>query len=298
MATRKKSTTPKPKTVASINGITPSETALVSLPSLPAELNIATIAAAVDFAQRHIAPIVAKIPTDVVTPDDFSTADACLGEIRDAIKAVEEKLEPYIRPYYEFLEGMYAIRRTLQGPLINGEKSVKELMRLWQVMENHRLEEEARLRREKEAAETRRVQAAIEAERELEILTMETEAEALRESGQSGAADAMANHLAEAVMAASIAPAVTVAIATVPTGPPLRTPHSTSSKVRKWRITDRQLFLECYITQLIPESVDGLPLLEINASAINKAMLGEGWKAVDRWPGLEVYEDVRIAGRG
>lgn len=243
------------------------------LPLYPLVPDAKALMATLGEVQAAITAILAKVPTAVTTNEDYTTADACLGEIQSALKVAEGALEPYIRPFYVYLEGMYELRRSLQQPLSAGEMVVKRLMGDWKVAEARRIREEEEARAKAVEAERRRALAA------------------------APLPTAIVDSVGFPIAGLPIAVATAVLPSAFPVAVPFKAPNSSSTIVKKWRITDLSMVIDCCQAGLIPQEVEGNRLLVLNEFAVNCAMKGDGWKAVAEWPGLDVYDDARITGR-
>ena len=232
--------------------------------------------------------------TDSVT---YGYADAFLKKIKTAKRGIEDKLSPIIDPIRRGLDELYALKRELDAPLIQAEADVKGKMKVWQLAEAQRVaEEEAARRREDERL---RAEAAAR-QREEERLRMEAENkrrqaeaagnEAARRSAEIAEAELRARQEAQAAearrleLAAEAARAKTVVQV-------VKGASSSARKVRKWRVADMDVFVAAVAAFEIPQNV-----LAVDATMVNQ-YFKVNEEIVADWPGVEVYDDIVIAGR-
>lgn len=205
----------------------------------------------------------------VVTATDYAFADALLTRIRTAKIAVGDKLNPIIRPIYEGLEALYALKRELEKPLDDGERLVKAKMK------EYKLEEARQIRAADEerqrAAEKLREQAE---EKERKEALAKTAQMRDRLAAQRIALERKAEEVEEAEVDG-----------------PVKAAGSRTRTVTTWRLTDKMTFLLGAIEGTIP-----LDAVSIVQPVITKA-LRDNPKLVASWPGIEIVEDVQIVGR-
>lgn len=217
-----------------------------------------------------ISPIEAKAnQLVVVTADDYRAADELLQRIATAENSVEEKLNPIIRPMYEALEKLYALKRELVNPLKAATNIVKSKMKLYKDAERRALEDERRRRAEeesrllREAAEKSRLeQSAATAAMRIRLATKRLELEQQAEE-----------------------------IAAAPKAEPIKVGGSTTKVVKKVVVKD--------YTALLKGAAEGkvdLQVFEINQTFLNAAFRKMPAE-VSQWPGIEIKEETEITRR-
>lgn len=194
----------------------------------------------------------------VETEPQYHSADEILHKIKVAQKRLDQPFEDVIRPVRQGLDGVYAIRREVENPLIDLERTVKEKMRAYKLAEAERIRKEeaerARVQREAEAAERRRVAA----------LPKEAPAEPQAEI---------------------------VVLHPTPVMAPVRAASSSARTIKRWRVYDFEQVIECVKLGLAP-----VEWLQINAVAVEKAFKLNP-ALIDEVSGMECYDDIQIAGR-
>ena len=194
----------------------------------------------------------------VETEPDYHTADEILHKIKVAQKRLDQPFEDVIRPVRQGLDGVYAIRREVENPLLDLEQTVKEKMRAFKLAEAERIKKEERIRlavqRAAEEAERKRVAALPKPERPAE-------------------------------------PVEVVVIHSAPVRAPVRAASSSSRTIKKWRVTDLELVLEAVRLEIAP-----VDILQINAVRVAE-MFKANPAVIDEIPGMETYDDVVISGR-
>lgn len=208
--------------------------------------------------------------TDAVS---YSTADDLLRSIRTARKTIELKLNPIIDPIRSGLDLLYTLRREMDGPLEDAEKQVKFKMRTWQLAEARKQAEEAaaqRLEAEKLRAEAlAKQQKAEKTKNKLIAERISDEAAFLAEAADM--TDAAAERTAEAK--------------------PTQAPSSSVRAVKKVTVTSLTMLLKGIADGIVPEDV----------VVIDHARLNKYWRedpeTVRTWLGIEVIDDIVIAGR-
>lgn len=210
----------------------------------------------------------------VQTEPEYHAADEILHKIKVAQKRLDQPFEDVIRPVRQGLDGVYAIRREVENPLLDLEKTVKEKMRGFKLAEAERI-------RKEEAARSRllRIEQARVAE--------EQRAEQNRRIAEA----AKANDFQKAQeILAEEEPEVAIIFAT-PAPRPVQAASSSSRTIKRWRVTDLELVLEAVRLEIAP-----VDILQINATKVAE-MFKVDPENVDSIPGLECYDDVVISGR-
>lgn len=221
------------------------------------------------------APVLTIAQTITVTNgESYLQADDLLSHIRNAKAKVNEKMEPIIRPIRQGLDQLYALRRELEGPLDDAEKAVKRKMADWQVAERRRVELEQAERDRVQREETEKVQRRLAEERR-------QEAERQLQANNVQAADEVLSQ-----------PLPQVTVLTTPVRPVVRAQGSTARTVTKWRVTD-------FAALVCEVAVGNVPMevLMVNEVEMNRLVREGQGQIVGEWPGVEVYQDVQIAGR-
>lgn len=196
---------------------------------------------------------------EIVDAESYQSADKFLGKCRAAIKIVDEKLDPIIEPIRKGLDKLYALKRELHEPLDDAVKAVKGKMAKWQLEEKRKRDEEEKKRREEEQ---RLVRLAEERER-------------------AGKSTAVVEKRLEALQEEAEKPVEVV-----------RGKASSVRFVKKWRVTDLRK-LVCAVADMdVP-----IEVLTVDARVMQEKF-EENRPEVAAWPGVEMYEDVGIAGRG
>lgn len=262
----------------------------------PARPNLELIKAE---ATQTISPIVAAAQGIVIADDkSYNLADAFLAKIRAARKSdVFTKLRKIIDPIREGLDVLYATERDIKAPLDEAEKHIKGKMRDWQLAEQERVRKEEEARRQEEirkaqeelryAQEQQRLQEQKEmAERQAQ----EARTRAARLKAQQEAED-LQRQQDEAAEAQRRADAIAAATVAAPIAQPVKAASSVVRKVSKVKVVDIMKFAEGVGKGLVPET-----MLQVDATQLN-LMFKNNREWVGEWPGVEIYEDVEIAGR-
>lgn len=205
----------------------------------------------------------------VIDPITYNLADTLLSRIREARAFVAEKFEPIIRPTRNRLDQYYSLRRSLDKPLDDAEKNVKDAMRTWQMADLKRISDE-------------------HAAQQAEIDRLEREAQAARMRAEKARTEATAARHNEVAMVLERKADITAA---KPVSEPTVAQSSNTRTFRSIRITDKFAFIAAIAAEIIP-----LELVDIDMSALkveHKNSPGE----VESWPGVEGFDDLLIAGR-
>lgn len=221
-----------------------------------------------------IAPLKSKVTaTEVTTADQYTEASLILTQIQQAKAKWLSRINPIIEPIRSGLDLLYDLRKDIVDPLEELEASLKKSMKAFKL-------EEARLLRE---ADERK--AADEARLRQQIAEKEAaEAKARTKAMTSKILDAKARlqqALAESQHKAAPEPVKAVG--------------STSRKKMKWRVIDLSAFLY-YVLNSREEDLSSL--IRVDETQLNAFFRLAKPQAGQQWlPGIEVYEDIDIAGR-
>lgn len=265
-------------------------------PAEPVRPNLELIKAEADKA---INPIVAASRSLVITDDkSYNLADAFLAKIRGARKSdVFTRLRRIIDPIRAGLDELYAVERGIKEPLDEAEKQVKGKMRQWQLAEQERVRQEELAQQRKQAELDRQ-----ERMRERELARLQCEKEEAEHRAQEGRTRATrlqaqqeANELQrrqdEAAEAQRKADAIAAANVAVPIAQPVKAASSVVRKTMKVRVVDIVKLAEAVGKGLVPET-----MIQVDAVQLN-LMFKNNREWVSEWSGVEIYEDVEIAGR-
>ena len=250
-------------------------------------------------ADKAINPIVAASRSLTITDDkSYNLADAFLAKIRGARKSdVFARLRRIIDPIRAGLDELYAVERGIKEPLDDAEKHVKGKMRAYQVAEAERVraEEEAQRRKQEELDRQERIrereQARLECEkREAEERAQQARTRSARLVAQQQADELQrqqdeaveAQHKADAIAAATVAPSITQ---------PVKAAASVVRKTSKVRVVDIVKLAEAIGAGLVPDTVIQVDSVQLNL------MFKHNRQWVSEWPGVEIYEEIDIAGR-
>ena len=268
----------------------------VEQPVEPSRPNLELIKAEAD---QTISPIVAAARGIVIADDKgYNLADAFLAKIRTARKSdVFARLRRIIDPIRAGLDELYAVERGIKEPLDEAEKQVKAKMRQWQLAEQERVrkEEEAQRRKQEELDRQERIrqreQERLACEkREAEERAQQARTRAARLAAQQQA-DELQRQQDEAAEAQRKADALVAAVVVAPIAQPVKAASSIVRKTSKVRVTDIVKLAEAIGAGLVPDTVIQVDSVHLNMLFKNN----REW--VSEWPGVEVYEDVEIAGR-
>jgi hypothetical protein len=230
----------------------------------------AQITAAKVESRRTVEPLVeAAAELKISDAASYQAADFLLKRVRIAKRAIEEKLNPIIEPIYQGLQSLYKLRKELTDPLEKADADIREGMSVWQMAESRRIaaeaaarrEEEDRLRREAEEKQRKIDQAKSESARKLlakQALVLESKADA---------------------------------VAAVPVEAPTQAVGSSVRKVWKWRVASMRKLIQAVADGRVPQEI-----LAVDTTVIGKYFRDDP-ASLSHYPGIEVYEDIVIAGR-
>ena len=210
----------------------------------------------------------------VETESQYHSADDILHKIKVAQKRLDQPFEDVIRPVRQGLDGVYAIRREVENPLLDLEKTVKEKMRAFKLAEAERIRKE-----EAERARLLRIEQSRVAE------------EQLAEQARRIVEAAKANDFQKALEILEEEKPEVAVIFAAPVQAPVRAASSSSRTIKRWRVTDLDLVIEATRLDMAPTNI-----LQINATKVQE-MFKLNPASIDEIPGMETYDDIQIAGR-
>jgi hypothetical protein len=226
----------------------------------------------------------------VITATDYLDADEWLGRVRNARAKWKAMLDPISAPIARMKAdlklaetGVKRLNAEVDEPLATLELRVKDAMRQFKLEEQRQLQ----AAREQEEREER------ERQRQLEEVRRKEEA-AKTAPMRAKLADARAKLEAEQEAAAT---------EVVDLNPIVKGASSSVRTSRKPRITDLGAFISA-IADYAPQAGIyrmGQPPLSMLTPEMFQSALTAMWRAqpgvVESWPGVEVIEDITIAGR-
>lgn len=225
-----------------------------------------------------IGPLKQSVSSLVVKDnEDYEHASSLLSRIKGAKAHWTERINPIIEPIRAGLDLLYGLRKDIVDPLEDMEAQVKTAMKTFKV-------EEAKQLRAAEEAKAKQ-------EAELRRLADEKEAKELQ-ARTKPMRDKLAQQRAEleqrlATSKAAEAPA------------PIKVSGSSTRTVKKWRLSPNSpvAFTEL-LNYILTNKLEDITALV----TIDPAQMDAYFKIckpdVGEWlPGIEVYEDISIAGR-
>lgn len=211
-------------------------------------------------------PLQSAVVTLRVTDEDsYLVADAMLGKIQQARKRWSARIGKIIDPLWEALKSGRELKNEIDKPLETLETQVKHSMRTFKLEEARRIQaaKDETDRLLAEAAQKERLESAAKTQpmkERLKARRLELEAQAETVAEQQA---------------------------------PVLAQSSSSRTVKKWRVIDAKVFALAFAHGKVPGDV-----LSVDQVAVNRYFKREGGaEAVAEWPGVEVYDDVIIAGR-
>jgi len=242
------------------------------LPTVTQQLN-----KELEVIKVETAPVISRANSlKVADPQSYALADSFLSKLVAARKTVKTRLARIIDPIKDALKEAQSLLKEVDAPLETAELTVRGRMRDYK-LEEARLENLAKIQRDLDAARLRR----------------EADAKALAESKAKTQQmrDKLAAQRAELETQADVAQ-------TAPS-PQLATSAKTGTRtVKVPKVTDIYALLEAigsqrlYGGQPIP-----IELVVVSMSAIKQLYkLSPG--RVEKWPGIEMIDDIQIVHRG
>lgn len=219
-----------------------------------------------------ISPIKQRVTAMVVkTADDYEMASEALASIRQARKDWEGRLNPIIEPIRASLDLLYGLRKDILTPLDELEGMVKERMKAF------KLEEARQLQATKEAEEKERQRLEAEAQKKAQA-----EASAKTQAMRTKLANQRAE-LEQKLASAKHAPVAA----------PVKSSRSVARKVTKPVVKDKLALLAHVLA-----NPDLCELIDVNSGQLYAYYQLEQPKVGPWLPGVEIEEDITIAGRG
>jgi hypothetical protein len=196
---------------------------------------------------------------------ELTHADQLLYDIGQAIKQWDGKMEPILKPLREAKTAADALKREIAKPLQALYDAVRVKIRDYRIADNKRIEDE---RREKDKAQA--------------LINKQLEEASARELA------ARTKQLRERLAAKRVELEAQAEELEADVPEPVKTEHSTSRTVKKWRVVDRDAVLRGVVAGKVPQEA-----VIYDTAWVNKRPLTE----VATWPGFEIYDDLIIAGR-
>jgi hypothetical protein len=213
----------------------------------------------------------------VASKEEYDAADVVLARLRDKRVHIMSKLiDPLKKPINEAHDRVMALEHELVDPLTAAEKILKNKMGLW-------AQRERRIAQERADAE-RQERERLEAEQR----EKQREADRAQAAGKLSRAQILRHEATElADQAEEMAAAPPVQAQT-------QAARSTAVTIKKWRVSDLHAVLQGILNGVTPEGI-----VQVNAVVVNQYMRGDpSGEVVGGWPGMEVYDDVQIRGKG
>lgn len=213
----------------------------------------------------------------IVDADSYGKADTILSRIREARRGVEAKLSPIATPIekafkeiQEARKAVKALHTELDSPLEQAEAQVKGLMRGYKI-EEQRLIAEAEEEKSREAEKADKLlREALEKENNAKTAAMR-----VRLAQKRIEAEAAVEKVEEVAVAA-----------------PVKAASSSTRMISKWKVTDMKALLKAVVAGEIPED-----MLLVNIT-VGNSYLKMARAEMEKWAGVEVWDDVQIVGRG
>lgn len=221
-----------------------------------------------------VSPLNQDVQSLTITDDEsYVAADRLLCRVIQAEAGWAAKIDKILGPIAQGLELLKGLRDDIAGPLKASRLAIKEKMKEYKLLEAKRLRDEA----EAKEAEKRRLAKvaadAAKAEENAKTFQMKQKLALKRAEAEQQRAEIEAAPEAKPVQ--------------IKGGGAART-------IIKWRVTDKAKFL-AYVLENYTE-LEALVLIDDGQMTakrrLDKAQAGP-WM-----PGVEVYEDISIAGRG
>lgn len=239
-------------------------------------------------ALEVLSPLQVTINSMKVTTElEYMQADALLGQVQSKKKGWLDKLNPIIKPMYDALQLIYALRTDVTNPYEQLEAKIKGEMQAYK----HRELEKAREEQRKIDAEKAR---------------LEEEARKAQEAIDKAKTAPMKARLED--IKADLERKRLVAQSTF-VAPPVKAAGSTARPVLKWRVVDIVALMK-WITgdydndqsDLAHDDLQSLVTVDpvqMNAKfSLDQKQNKPVPLGIGNWmPGIEVYEDISITGR-
>lgn len=221
--------------------------------------------------QTITSPILARTTQlQVTNAASYAVADGLLARLREARKTIEIKLSSILDPINEARKAALELKHSLDDPLETAETSLRAQMKTYKLSEHRQALEAERKAREESA----RLSREAEEKRQKELAAKSAPMRAR-----------LANQRIELEQKAA-------EVASVPIPTPVKVANSSTRTVKCWRVTDFSALVKAAAdpASQVPEDA-----LALNTVAIN-AYFRDHQEEVGKWPGVELYDDIRIVG--
>ena len=212
---------------------------------------------------QEIISVAASLVVD--TADQYHAADEILHKIKVAQKHLNVPFDEILTQVRPGMDALYAIRRAVENPLLDLEVVVKEKMRVWQIRDRKRIEDE---------------------NRERERITREN---AAKEAAAAVVAQPMTPPYPRTMAPMPIAESVTLFPTPAPL--PIQAASSSARVIKRWKVTDLELVVKAVGLGMIPVDVLTVDFIRVNQ------MFKDRPEDLAMWPGFELHDDIQIAGR-
>lgn len=207
----------------------------------------------------------------IATPDDYSEGDLMLAEIQKAKKGWKVRIAEITDPLKVAMDSVKLLASDISKPYDEMEAQVKDEMKAFEV-NRRRLEMEA----------DRRKQAAIEKAQQEERERLA----ALEKARTKPMKDKIREQVATVQQKMSDLQAE-------PTNTAVKSAHSMVKTYKKWRVTD----IRAVLIAVVNGELD-IEMLEISSVTVTQLMRDAQPPAGPWLPGIEVYEEIDISGKG
>lgn len=216
---------------------------------------------------------------DIEVTDEHSylLADGLLNRIQQAKRNWEGRVDPIIKPIYDGLQLLYALKNDVLQPLKTYEAAIKGKMKAYKLLEAKRIREE----QEAQAKELERLRQ--------EALAKEA---ALLKAKTNQMRDRLAEKKAELEQARSELEQRTAPV-------PVKAAGSSARSNKIPVVPDKAKLMQAVLNSELKvsgEVVDIDDLFTINAAQLNAAYKLDP-ESVSKWPGVDIIDDVVIVGR-
>lgn len=216
---------------------------------------------------------------EVLDDSSFAVADSYLVLLHNAQVRIEEKFSTALSPAKETLDAAKRTHKAIQD-LMNealqhiqdSQASLRSRMKEYRTLEARRIELERR-------------------DRGIQERKAQQELEALQRKEGAAKTEAMRSRIASQREQLELQTAEK--LVTRPEAVPVRVAGSTTRTVKKWRVTD---IVALTRAALDPASPVPQSILGVDREALDYCFR-TGQSAVEKWPGVEVYDDIQIVRR-
>jgi hypothetical protein len=206
---------------------------------------------------------------EIQDEEGYQMADILLSRVMTARKTWLGRINPIVKPIYDSLQLLYALRGDFDDPMKEYEAAIKGKMKTYKLEEARqlRIAEDARLKKiddDRRAAEEKQAKADAAKTKGMKQ-KLETQAAALIQN-------------AEILEVGGPAQGATAT-------------HSTVRSKKKAEVTDLVALLKGIIAGKVPDD-----LISINQVELNSAYRIDA-EEVASWPGITIVDDINISGR-